>query len=122
VERDQCYVLVVDDDADTRGALVAILEAEGYQVAEAEHGLAALERLRESRCPCVIVLDLFMPKMNGWRFREEQRRDPSLASIPVIVISADPTATRQVTDLGVEAAMTKPLDYDQLLTVVERYC
>jgi CheY-like chemotaxis protein len=117
-----CKVLVVDDDADSRGAVAALLEAQGYSVAEAEDGLDALKQLRASTCTCLVVLDLFMPIMNGWTFREEQVRDPALANIPVVVVSADSSAARQATSLGVEAAMAKPLDFDRFLDVVGRYC
>jgi CheY-like chemotaxis protein len=68
------------------------------------------------------VLDLFMPTMNGWKFREEQVKDPNLASIPVVVISADPAAARQAADLGVAATMPKPVDFDRLLSIVGQYC
>jgi len=122
MQRPDCYVLVVDDDADTRGAFAAILESEGYRVVEAEHGLDALQQLRQSKSACLIVLDLFMPTMNGWRFRQEQTQDPDLASVPVVVISADATAVRQAASLGVAETMTKPVDYDRFLSVVSRYC
>ena len=76
---DVCKVLVVEDDADTREALAAVLESHGFRVAEAEDGVAALSHLRGANCVCLIVLDLFMPKMNGWTFRQEQVKDPARA-------------------------------------------
>jgi len=85
-------VLIVEDDADVRESLVAILESEGYRVLEAENGAVALDQLRRDVPVCLILLDLFMPTMNGWTFRDEQLRDPQLAPIPVIVISADAAA------------------------------
>jgi CheY-like chemotaxis protein len=117
-----CSVLVVEDDVDTREALTAILENQGFAVASAEDGVDALEHLRASNCVCLIVLDLFMPRMNGWVFREEQMKDPELARIPVVVVSADPAAARRAEELGVAAAMAKPIDFDRLLQVVGRYC
>jgi CheY-like chemotaxis protein len=117
-----CSVLVVEDDDDTRDALAAILESQGYAVAEAGDGVDALEHLRGSNCVCLIVLDLFMPRMNGWTFRQEQMKDPKLAEIPVVVVSADPAAARQAKELGVAAAMAKPIDFDRLVEVVSRYC
>jgi CheY-like chemotaxis protein len=119
---DACRVLIVEDDADTREALAAIFESRGYAVAEAGDGIDALEHLRASNCVCLIVLDLFMPRMNGWVFREEQMKDPKLAAIPVVVMSADPAAARQAANLGVAAAMSKPLDFDRLAQVVAQYC
>lgn len=117
-----CSVLVVEDDVDTRDALALILASKGYAVAEAGDGVDALEQLRASDCVCLIVLDLFMPRMNGWTFREEQMKDPKLAAIPVVVVSADPTAARQAADLGVAATMAKPIDFDRLVQVVSQYC
>jgi len=116
-------VLIVDDEPDLRESLAAILESEGYGVIEAEHGEQALQRLRTTPTDvCLILLDLFMPTMNGWRFRDEQLHDPSLASIPVIVITADAAAARKAKTLGVADALTKPLDLDRLLNLVAQHC
>jgi CheY-like chemotaxis protein len=71
---------------------------------------------------CLILLDLFMPVMNGWTFRSEQLRDPTLAAIPVVVISADTEAVRKAATLGAVAAMAKPLDFGRLLDTVARHC
>src|SRR4051794_32625764 len=79
-------VLVVEDDASIRDALAQLLASEGYAVDTSENGARALDRLRSAAAPDVIVLDLRMPVMDGWQFRAEQRRDPDLASIPVIAI------------------------------------
>jgi CheY-like chemotaxis protein len=117
-----CSVLIVEDDSDTRAAVAALLESRGYRVAEAEDGVDALEHLRAPHCVCLIVLDLFMPRMNGWAFRQEQVQDPDLAAIPVVVVSADPAAARAAANLGVAATMAKPIDFDRLVEVVARYC
>jgi CheY-like chemotaxis protein len=120
---DKCSVLIVEDDADVRGALAAILETQGFRVAEAEHGLEALRHLRASPCTCLIVLDLFMPTMDGWKFRDEQVKDPALAAIPVVVVSADQDAARRAgATLGVAAAMQKPVDLDRFIDVVRQFC
>ncbi|PLS79555.1 MAG: response regulator, partial [Chloroflexi bacterium] len=82
-------ILVVDDDSGIREALTDILEDEGYAVRSACDGQAALDLLRQqAEPPALVLLDLMMPRMNGWQFRSEQRRDPALANIPVVVISA----------------------------------
>src|SRR6266481_1200785 len=99
-----------------------ILRHEGYPVLEAMHGLDALEKLHSSSGICLILLDLYMPAMNGWDFRQKQVADPAIADIPVVVMSADPEAARQAASLGVVASMTKPIDFDRLLNVVGRYC
>src|SRR5882724_8727460 len=87
-------ILVVEDNADVRDAWEALLEGEGYRVVSAASGREALRWLRSSEVmPALILLDLIMPGMNGWDFRAEQSQDETLASIPVIVVSADPLAT-----------------------------
>jgi CheY-like chemotaxis protein len=80
-------VLVVDDDADTRRIFRRMLESEGYAVVEAEHGGAALDRLREVT-PSLVLLDLMMPEMDGFEFVAEFRRHDSWRAIPVVVVTA----------------------------------
>jgi CheY-like chemotaxis protein len=115
-------VLIVEDDTDLRQALTQILADEGYRVDGAEHGLSALEQLRDGRRPCLILLDLTMPVMNGWQFRDEQRQDPSLAAIPVVVISAGANLSEQIGSLGIQDYIRKPIQLGQLLATVQRYC
>lgn len=115
-------VLVVDDNSEVRQAFAALLEEEGYSVAEATDGLAALRLLRAGEVqPCLILLDLMMPRMNGWDFRAEQTRDERLAAIPVLVVSADPLAS-QASHMGAAAVLPKPADPGRLLELVERHC
>src|SRR5690349_23695253 len=85
-------VLVVEDDFDLRDALVPILEYEGHRVVSAANGKEALERLRTMPPPSLILLDLMMPVMDGEQFRAQQLRDPALASIPVVIVSAHASA------------------------------
>jgi CheY-like chemotaxis protein len=115
-------ILIVEDDTDLRQALTQILADEGYRVDGAEHGLSALEQLRDGRRPCLILLDLTMPVMNGWQFRDEQRQDPSLAAIPVVVISAGANLSEQIGPLGIQDYIRKPIQLGQLLATVQRYC
>jgi CheY-like chemotaxis protein len=115
-------VLVVDDDNDVRDALTAILEDEGYQVTSVANGLDALNYLRAALPPCLILLDLMMPVMDGWLFRTTQMRDPALASIPVVVLSAFSNVPRLVANLNVADYIQKPVELETLLTTVERYC
>src|SRR5438105_13535935 len=92
-ERPAAPVLVVDDNTEVRQALVALLEAEGYHVAEAVDGVSALRLLRTGAVrPCLIVLDLMMPRMSAWDFRTDQSSDRSLPDIPVGVLASDPLA------------------------------
>jgi len=121
-ERPAAPVLVVEDNAEVRQALVALLEAEGYHVAEAVDGVSALRLLRTAAVqPCLIVLDLMMPRMSGWDFRMEQSSDLRLADIPVVVVSADPLAS-QAERMGAAAVLSKPADPEQFLELIGRHC
>jgi CheY-like chemotaxis protein len=113
-------VLVVEDDRDLRDAIVLLLEHEGYDVVFAPDGKAALDLLRQGVVPGAIVLDLMMPVMSGWDFRRHQLADPALASIPVIVLSADPGAARLAGSPGVRDLLWKPVDVESLLGSLER--
>ena len=115
-------VLVVDDDMGIRGVLTQLLQDEGHQVASAANGQEALERLADRRPPGVILLDLMMPVMNGWEFMNRRRDDERIASIPVIVISADGQVREKANAIGAVGYLTKPIDLDRLLDTVERYC
>ena len=120
---DRKSVMIIEDDVEARESLAAVLVSEGYSVMVAEDGRAALEALRKApSAVCMILLDLFMPVMNGWAFRNEQIRDPALADIPVVVITADAAAAKRMGKLGVVGAMTKPVDFDRLLAMVNTYC
>jgi len=102
------HILLVEDDRSIRVALQAILEDEGYAVTAADNGRQALERLRSSAAPDLIVLDLRMPVMDGWEFRAAQKDDPKLARIPVLAISADGSAKAAAIDA--QAYLRKPLN------------
>ncbi len=115
------HVLIVEDDQDMRESLAALLEGEGYDVLEARHGAEALELLKTSKV-CVILLDIFMPVMNGVAFMAEQSQTPAIAAIPVVVMTADASAARDAARQGAVEAMTKPLDHDRLLAAVARHC
>jgi CheY-like chemotaxis protein len=115
-------ILIVEDDADLREALSQVLRDEGYEVLGAAHGREALDRLRGGRRPCLILLDLTMPVMNGWQFRAEQRDDPELASIPVIVLSAGQDLSAQMPVLGLREYIRKPIRLESLLESVARFC
>lgn len=107
-------VLVVEDDDDIRNTLAELLEGEGYEVSSAADGRQGLERALE-QMPDVILLDLMMPVMNGWEFREEQKRDPAIAGVPVVVVSAVPRAAIDVSEV-----IAKPFSIDEVLDAVER--
>jgi CheY-like chemotaxis protein len=115
-----CTVFVVEDDVDTRDMLGRFLELEGFTVEVAANGRQALERLSTGIHPCVILLDLMMPVMDGWQFRKEQTRDRQIADIPVIVVSA--AGRDRIVDIDANAYLTKQVDLEQLLDRVNQYC
>ena len=120
-------VLIVEDDADTRGMLAALLATEGFHTVAAEDGLEALHLLRTVRhrapeVPCLVLLDLKMPRLSGTEFRRAQLGDPTVASVPVAVMSGATDAEQRAKALGAVATVTKPIDFDLLLDVVRRYC
>lgn len=115
-------VLVVEDDDAIGEALVSLLEDAGHRACRVPDGRRALDELRSGGDTCVILLDMTMPVMNGWRFREEQVRDATLAKIPVIVCTADAQAEVRAREIGAAAWLRKPLDPERLLRVVEEFC
>ena len=117
-------ILVVDDEPAIRESLGDLLREEGYDVLEAQNGAEALARLREPQHeqPCVIVLDLMMPVMDGYEFRAEQLRDQALARIPVVVVSADGNVRRKAASMQVAAALAKPLQLNAFVAEIERHC
>jgi CheY-like chemotaxis protein len=114
-------ILVVDDDADIREALIDILEDHGYRTRAAANGREALDALRGGLQPDVILLDLMMPVMDGAQFRREQLNDPQLRDYPVVVISAGNDLDQHATSLGIAERLRKPLDLERLLEMLERH-
>jgi CheY-like chemotaxis protein len=113
------HIMVVDDDLDVREALVDVLEDEGYVVSAAGDGRQALGLLLTGRPKVdLILLDLMMPNMNGFEFREAQLKDPACAAIPVVIITADARANERAAEMGVAGLVTKPVKIQPLLDVV----
>ena len=116
-----CPVLIVEDDADLREMMAQLLALEGYASAAVANGREALEYLHDGGGkPQVILLDLMMPVMDGWEFRQRMRSDPAIADLPVIILSAlDPARAH---DVDATAFLKKPLDFDRLLTLIRQHC
>src|SRR5687768_15476065 len=112
-------VLVVDDDEAIRDLLDDVLELEGYEARCAPDGEAALS-VASDWTPDVIVLDLMMPKMDGWQFREAQRGVPHLRDVPVLVVSVSQRARDAYHELGAAAVVAKPFDLDELIRTINR--
>lgn len=113
-------ILIVDDYADIRDTLRYILEAAGYDVATAADGLDALKKLEEIS-PELIIMDVMMPRMDGYQFIQELRRLAQFAKVPVIAVTAHDVNSDDLPDLDVQASLAKPFELDELLTTVGRF-
>ena len=105
-------ILLVDDDAGALSALADILSIEGYAVQTVSNGREALDLLSDSRPPSLIILDLFMPVMDGWQFLAEMKSDSKFAKTPVVVVSALDT------QIDADAVFSKPINLESLLRTV----
>jgi len=120
-------VLIVEDDPDVRDMLSTLLSLEGFHAVAAEDGLEGLHLLRAVRhrspeIPCLVLLDLKMPRLSGHEFRRAQLGDPIVASVPVAVMSGAVDLEQRAQALGAVATVPKPIDTDALLVVVRKYC
>ncbi len=113
-------VLIVDDDARIRALMARLLETSGYSAVEAANGKEALASMREQR-PCVILLDLQMPIMDGWEFRRQQLADPDLADVPVICVTGYYDSSDVFRTAGVRC-FTKPVQLSALLQAIREVC
>lgn len=112
-------ILVVEDDEDIRSAVVDLLESEGYQAVAASNGKVALDLLKEIPKPCLVLLDMMMPIMDGREFLDEVMKDSYLAPIPVLIVSAIADKSNTHGSVGF---LKKPIDIDVVLDVVDKYC
>jgi CheY-like chemotaxis protein len=120
-------VLIVEDDPETREMLRQLLGMEGFHTVAAEDGLEALHLLRIVRhrapeAPCLVLLDLKMPRLGGNEFRRAQLGDPTVANVPIAVMSGAYDLEQRAQAMGAVATLPKPLNVDQLIRVVRRYC
>jgi CheY-like chemotaxis protein len=121
LEKKSAHILVVEDDPDIRESVVEILEDDGHVVTSAGDGREALDALQSaSPAPDLILLDLMMPVMSGYQFREEQLKLPAFASIPVLIVTADVNARSKVESLKAAGFVQKPLKIRQLLDLVDQ--
>jgi len=110
-------VLIVEDDPDLREMMCLLLAHEGFEVEAARDGVEALERLRSAAPrPQLILLDLMMPRMDGWEFCRKLAGEPGLEKIPVVVLSA----ASEHRHVPATAVLPKPVDFDDLLAVIRR--
>jgi CheY-like chemotaxis protein len=115
----QRTVLVIDDDEDLREMICAVLEDAGYATVSMPGGDAALEHLERADPPDLILLDLMMPGVDGWRVREELRARPRVAHVPIVVATASRALHRH--PIEADAILLKPFSAQELLETVARF-
>jgi CheY-like chemotaxis protein len=120
-------VLIVEDDPATRDMVVTLMTLAGFRAVWAEDGLEALHLLRavrhrEPKVPCLILLDLLMPRLGGREFRRAQLDDPVVAGVPVVLMTGAVDADAESAGLRAVATLTKPLDPDRVIHTVRQYC
>jgi CheY-like chemotaxis protein len=114
------YILVVDDDHALRESICEALEMEGYDTVCVEHGEAAMRHLEKAEPPCLILLDLMMPVMDGQTFRQLMLSRPSLAGIPVVVLTAG--GRQMAASVPATDVLLKPLRIGTVIDVVKVHC
>ena len=120
---DRPQILIVEDDKDVRDSVAALLDALGFETQAAGDGSEALQLLRATvPRPCLILLDLAMPVMNGEEFLQRQAADAALADIPVILVSANTDLVEKAASLNVAGALPKPVSLSALDATLARYC
>lgn len=115
-------LLIIDDALEMHSLLRTLLTEEGYIVHFVSNGQAALRYLRSAEeLPGLIFLDLMMPIMDGYEFREAQLSDPRLANTPVVIITADGHIESKKSKINAVDSIRKPIDVDIMLQVIARY-
>ncbi|MBC7692421.1 MAG: response regulator [Methylotenera sp.] len=115
-------IFVIEDDRDIREAFVSILESEGYGVESFADGQKAIDRLYTAPEPCLILLDMMMPIMNGEEFMEHFHKLPAtILPIPVFLVSATSNA-KHSGKMGCKGFVKKPIDLNALLMMVGEFC
>jgi CheY-like chemotaxis protein len=116
-------IYIVEDDSDIRDTFVEIMtELHDYEVMTAENGRVGIDKLKAtSRLPDIILLDVLMPVLDGFGFRQEQLADPRLADIPIIVLSASHNITDLAHKMKAKAYLKKPIEIEDLINAVEEF-
>ncbi len=112
-------ILVIDDDSDVREIVAVVLAADGHEVRCAADGVAALEELHRGGPPSLILVDMMMPRLDGEGFVRALRSDPTLAEIPVVILTAHTGARDKAAALGAAGCLVKPVELGELLATVE---
>ena len=112
-------ILVIEDDPATRDAFCALLQLGGDEAVGVENGEAALAFLDTHPVPSAILLDMRLPVMDGWGFRDVQRRDPRLRNVPVLAVSGDESFRQRALASGAAGFIAKPIDPDELIGALD---
>jgi two-component system, chemotaxis family, sensor kinase CheA len=115
-------VLLVEDFANGRDAMEALIRADGFDVVATGSAPEALTRLRDGLGCCLVVFDWLMPGMNGEQFHQTLSADPRLAGIPLFVLTGDVRGASRARALGVRHVALKPIDPAALLAILEEHC
>ena len=113
-------VLIIEDDIDIREILELTLKVEGFDVLTAPNGAEAFKVLATGRVPCLILLDLMMPVMDGWEFAQKIENKPDLSSIPIVLVTAYSEKAKSVKKAL--SIIPKPINYDDLVSTVKAHC
>jgi CheY-like chemotaxis protein len=116
----RCLVAIIEDDSEFRNMLRELLEEEQYRVVALANGAEALQALRGETVPNVILLDVSMPVMDGFDFLRYRNDDPQLAAVPVVLVTNAKPHERPT--IGVNDVVRKPIDIDEILFAIKRYC
>ena len=112
-----CAVVIVEDDEDTRELLQAVLERRGYRVLTASDGVDGLSVLRATDAVCFVLIDLFMPRMDGHGLLRAMHDDLRLAELPICLSTSAPDAAPP----GL-ACLAKPIDLPALFAMIDSHC
>jgi two-component system, chemotaxis family, chemotaxis protein CheY len=116
-------VVIVEDDEDLREGMAFLLARRGHKVVTAGDGREAVERLDQmEQPPCMIILDLMMPEMDGWQVRQWLLRSPSLAAVPVVLVSGVADVDEAARTMSVIDYLRKPVDFDKLYHLLSAHC
>jgi CheY-like chemotaxis protein len=115
-------VLIAEDNAEVREVLEEIIRAEGAEVAAVSNGAEAWERVRQAPYPCLVLLDLKMPVLDGVGFLNMRNADPETARIPVIMLTGSIELEGREKELNIQGYVRKPFDPEALSRMVREYC
>jgi len=113
-------ILVVEDNDIQRESLAIVLRCEGYSVMLAEDGKQALERLRDGQLPDLIILDMLLPVVDGWRVLAALKADPRLSGVPIIVVTGTVLGREWAESHGCAGSLNKPIEVGPVLAEIRR--